>query len=139
MVEWNKMVPSLPLLSCELPVSVNENPDRKKMMITIRLWRPLSEQWPRVIPESAKKMKVGSIVQHNTNMPKNLENQKINHITSTFLKKFLSQEYLFEIRPKKFMVRKCKFYTKLTQDAYFENGKLMIGYIINSVALSVKN
>ena len=29
-VEWNKMVPSLPLLSCELSVSVKENPDRKK-------------------------------------------------------------------------------------------------------------
>ena len=29
-VEWNKMVPSLPLLSCELSVSVNENPDREK-------------------------------------------------------------------------------------------------------------
>ena len=28
--EWNKMVPSLPLLSCELSVSVKENPDRKK-------------------------------------------------------------------------------------------------------------
>ena len=81
----------------------------------------------------------GSIVQHNTNLPKNVENQKINHIKTTFLKIFLSQEYLFEIRPKKFMVWKCKLYTKLTQDAYFENGKLMIGYIINSVALSVKN
>ena len=30
-VEWNKMVPSLPLLSCELSVSVKENPDRKKI------------------------------------------------------------------------------------------------------------
>ena len=29
-VEWNKMVPSLPLLSCELSVSVKKNPDRKK-------------------------------------------------------------------------------------------------------------
>ena len=29
-VEWNKMVSSLPLLSCELWVSVKENPDRKK-------------------------------------------------------------------------------------------------------------
>ena len=29
-VEWNKMVFSLPLLSCELSVSVKENPDRKK-------------------------------------------------------------------------------------------------------------
>ena len=29
-VEWNKMVPSLPLLSCELSVSLKENPDRKK-------------------------------------------------------------------------------------------------------------
>ena len=29
-VEWNKMVPSLPLLSCELSMSVKENPDRKK-------------------------------------------------------------------------------------------------------------
>ena len=29
-VEWNKMVPSLPLQSCELSVSVKENPDRKK-------------------------------------------------------------------------------------------------------------
>ena len=29
-VERNKMVPSLLLLSCELPVSVKENPDRKK-------------------------------------------------------------------------------------------------------------
>ena len=29
-VEWNKMVPSLPLLSCELSVSVKENPDRKQ-------------------------------------------------------------------------------------------------------------
>ena len=29
-VEWNKMVSSLPLLSCELSVSVKENPDRKK-------------------------------------------------------------------------------------------------------------
>ena len=29
-VEWNKMVLSLPLLSCELSVSVKENPDRKK-------------------------------------------------------------------------------------------------------------
>ena len=29
-VEWKKMVPSLPLLSCELSVSVRENPDRKK-------------------------------------------------------------------------------------------------------------
>ena len=29
-VEWKKMVPSLPLLSCELSVSVKENPDRKK-------------------------------------------------------------------------------------------------------------
>ena len=30
-VEWNrKKVPSLPLLSCELPVSVKETPDRKK-------------------------------------------------------------------------------------------------------------
>ena len=29
-VEWNKMAPSLPLLSCELSVSVKENPDRKK-------------------------------------------------------------------------------------------------------------
>ena len=32
-VEWNKMVPSLPLLSCELSVSVNENPDRKKKSV----------------------------------------------------------------------------------------------------------
>ena len=30
MVEWNKMAPSLPLLSCELLVSVKENRDRKK-------------------------------------------------------------------------------------------------------------
>ena len=30
MVEWNKMIPSLRLLSCELSVSVKENPDRKK-------------------------------------------------------------------------------------------------------------
>ena len=30
-VEWNKMVPSLPLLSCELSMSVKENPDRKKI------------------------------------------------------------------------------------------------------------
>ena len=29
-VEWKKMVPSLPLLSCELSVFVKENPDRKK-------------------------------------------------------------------------------------------------------------
>ena len=30
-VEWNKkIVPSLPLLSCELSVSMKENPDRKK-------------------------------------------------------------------------------------------------------------
>ena len=29
-VKWKKMVPSLPLLSCELSVSVKENPDRKK-------------------------------------------------------------------------------------------------------------
>ena len=29
-VEWNEMVPSLPLLSSELSVSVKENPDRKK-------------------------------------------------------------------------------------------------------------
>ena len=29
-VEWKKMVPSLPLLSCELSVSMKENPDRKK-------------------------------------------------------------------------------------------------------------
>ena len=29
-VEWNKMFPSLPLQSCELSVSVKENPDRKK-------------------------------------------------------------------------------------------------------------
>ena len=30
-VEWNKkMVPSLPLLSCESSVSVKENPDKKK-------------------------------------------------------------------------------------------------------------
>ena len=29
-VEWNKMVPSLPLLPCELSVSVKENPGRKK-------------------------------------------------------------------------------------------------------------
>ena len=29
-VEWNKMAPSLPLLSCEWSVSVKENPDRKK-------------------------------------------------------------------------------------------------------------
>ena len=30
-VEWKKMVPSLPLLSCELSVSVKENRDRKKI------------------------------------------------------------------------------------------------------------
>ena len=30
MVEWNKMVPSIPLLSCQLSVSVKENPDSKK-------------------------------------------------------------------------------------------------------------
>ena len=29
-VEWEKMVSSLLLLSCELPVSVKEDPDRKK-------------------------------------------------------------------------------------------------------------
>ena len=29
-VEWNKKVPSLPLLSCELSVSVKENPDNNK-------------------------------------------------------------------------------------------------------------
>ena len=30
-VEWNKkIVPSLPLLSCESSVSVKQNPDRKK-------------------------------------------------------------------------------------------------------------
>ena len=29
-VECNKMVPFLPLLSCELSASVKENPDRKK-------------------------------------------------------------------------------------------------------------
>ena len=28
--EWNKMVPSLLLLSCEVSVAVKENPDRKK-------------------------------------------------------------------------------------------------------------
>ena len=33
-VEWNKMVHSLPLLSCELSVSVKENPDRKKIFDT---------------------------------------------------------------------------------------------------------
>ena len=32
-VEW-KMFPSLPLLSCELPVSVKENPNRKKRIET---------------------------------------------------------------------------------------------------------
>ena len=35
-VEWNKMIPSLPLLSCELSVSVEENPDRKKNICTLR-------------------------------------------------------------------------------------------------------
>ena len=30
-VEWNKMVSSLLLLSCELSVSVKENPDVKKI------------------------------------------------------------------------------------------------------------
>ena len=34
-VEWKKMVPSLPLLSCELSVSVKENPDRKKKKICL--------------------------------------------------------------------------------------------------------
>ena len=34
-VEWEKMVPSLPLLSCELSVSVKENPDKKKIKIYI--------------------------------------------------------------------------------------------------------
>ena len=44
-VEWNKMVPSLPLLSCELSVSMKENPDRKKnnnnkdSRTTSRQWR----------------------------------------------------------------------------------------------------
>ena len=32
-VAWNKMTPSLPLLSCELLVSVKENPDRKKKQL----------------------------------------------------------------------------------------------------------
>ena len=32
-VEWNKMVLSLPLLSCKLSVSVKENPDRKKKKV----------------------------------------------------------------------------------------------------------
>ena len=32
-VEWNKMVPSFPLLSCELSVTVKENPDRKKKFL----------------------------------------------------------------------------------------------------------
>ena len=32
-VEWNKMVPFLSLLSCELSVSVKENPDRKKKKV----------------------------------------------------------------------------------------------------------
>ena len=37
--EWNKMVPSLPLLSCELSVSVKENPDRKKKYCSFQsLW-----------------------------------------------------------------------------------------------------
>ena len=33
-VEWKKMVPFLPLLSCELSVSVKENPHRKKKQKT---------------------------------------------------------------------------------------------------------
>ena len=36
-VEWNKMVPSLPLLSYELPVSVKENPDRKKYIYIVSI------------------------------------------------------------------------------------------------------
>ena len=34
-VERNKMVSSLPLLSCELSMSVKENPDRKKRLTTM--------------------------------------------------------------------------------------------------------
>ena len=32
------MVPSLPLMSCELPVSVKENPDRKKKQAKQKTW-----------------------------------------------------------------------------------------------------
>ena len=47
-VEWNKMVPSLPLLPCELSVSVKENPDRKKkkknpLYVTNKDFRELSD------------------------------------------------------------------------------------------------
>ena len=35
--EWNKMVPSLPLLSCEVSVAVKENPDRKKKILNGKL------------------------------------------------------------------------------------------------------
>ena len=38
--EWNKMVPSLPLLSCELSVSVKENPDKKKKTF-LNIWEYL--------------------------------------------------------------------------------------------------
>ena len=45
-VEWNKRVPSLPLLSCELSVSVKENPYRKKknpLYVTNKDFRELSD------------------------------------------------------------------------------------------------
>ena len=40
-VEWNKMVLSLPLLSYELPVSVKENPNRKKYIYIVSINRVL--------------------------------------------------------------------------------------------------
>ena len=40
-VEWNKMVSSLPLLSCELSVSVKEDPDRKKKTNSFVYFIPL--------------------------------------------------------------------------------------------------
>ena len=39
-VDWNKMVPSLPLLSLELSASVKENPDRKKKEKDIYVFVP---------------------------------------------------------------------------------------------------
>ena len=44
-VAWNKMIPFLPLLFCELSVSVKKNPDRKKNQSPNRIswWKQLNK------------------------------------------------------------------------------------------------
>ena len=60
MVAWNKMVPSLPLLFCELSVSVKGNPDRKKNAIKEKIIRDIKTLFQSLEEEYYEALTIGN-------------------------------------------------------------------------------